>query len=427
MESAIGIDLGTTNSVVAFKKKETIILLNRENNELTPSVVGLYKGKIIKGSLAVDRAELAPKDTITSIKRLMGRGYSDDTVQKMKKKMLYEIVEPSDATADDVRVILGGKEYSPIEISAMILEKLKEDANMRLNPDVDVIGAVITVPAYFSESQKDATRKAGWKAGLKVKKILDEPIAAAIAYGIDEPDSPETKIVLVYNLGRGTFDVSVLMINAGAFVQMNIEGDMWLGGNDFNQKIIDYILREIKDEYGVDGRDNIRLMMVLKKEAEKAKKELSSMDSTDVFITDKLEDEEGNYIDVDVEITRERFEHMIEERVLSTIDIVHKAIENANLTINEIDNVILVGGSTTIPMVQRAVIDIFGEEKVLKNIDPMKCVSQGAAILAAIRKEFECPECNMVNPNDAEKCSNCYYDFTNIEPPVEGHVVANTT
>ena len=414
MGSAIGIDLGTTNSVVAFKKKETKILLNRENNELTPSVIGLYKGKIIKGNPAVDRAELAPEDTITSIKRLMGRGYSDDTVEKMKKQMLYEIVEASDATGGDVRVILDGKEYSPIEISAMILEKLKEDANMRLNPDVDVTGAVITVPAYFSESQKDATRKAGWKAGLKVKKVLDEPTAAAIAYGVNEMDPSESKIVLVYDLGGGTFDVSILMITGGAFMQMDVEGDMWLGGDDFDQKIIDYVLQMIKDEYGVDSRSNTRFMMVLKKEAEKAKKELSSMDSTDVFITDKLEDDEGNYIDVDVEITRERFEHMIKEKVLSTVDIIHMAIENANLTIDEIDNVILVGGSTTIPIVQRAVTDIFGKEKVLRNVDPMKCVSQGAAILAAVSEEFECPECKTVNPNDAKKCSKCGFGFTPV-------------
>lgn len=417
--SAIGIDLGTTNSVMAYLNQKGMtnvkVLQNQESDELTPSVVGWYKGKLIKGSTAVDRAESAPADTITSIKRLVGRAYSDPAVRKAKEKMLYEIVKPSDATTEDVRVLLGGREYSPIEISAMILEKLKEDANMRLKPGVTVTDAVITVPAYFNEKQKDATRKAGWKAGLKVGKVLDEPTAAAIAYGVDELDPEESKTILVYDLGGGTFDVSVLMIAGGAFVQMDVEGDMWLGGDDFDQKIVDYVLQEIKDEYDVDGRGNLGFMMALKKEAEKAKKALSSMSSADVFITDKLEDDEGNYIDVDVEITRERFERMIGEEMRSTIDLVQMAIKNAKLTVDEIDNVILVGGSTTIPMVQRAVTDVFGEEKVLRNVDPMKCVSQGAAILAArLAPEFECPECGVINSNDAEECSECGYKFNSV-------------
>jgi len=410
---AIGIDLGTTNSVMTHRGRVVKTLQNREGEYLTPSVVGMYRSKIVIGRMAVDNAEFAPKDTIVSIKRLMGRAYSDHVVQEVKEKMPYEIVKPTDGTEEDVRVILGGNEYSPIDISSMILKKLKEDAEMRLGSEVT--HAVITVPAYFTEKQKDATRWAGWKAGLKVQRILDEPTAAAIAYGVDMLSPDEVKTILVYDLGGGTFDVSVLMIAGGTFAQLDIEGNMWLGGDNFDQKIVDYVLQHIKDEYGVDGRGDLRFMIKLKKECEKAKKQLSSMSETVIFLPGILEDENGNFIDVDVEITRERFERMIENEVKSTIDLVHTAIENANLTIDQIDNVLLVGGSTMIPMVQRAVIDVFGEDKILRNVDPMECVAHGAGILAArLGPVIVCPKCGTINSSKEERCTNCGYEFIRL-------------
>ena len=411
---SIGIDLGTTNSVMTHKRRDLRTIQNREGEDLTPSVVGFYEGEIIIGSNAVDRAEAAPRDTIVSIKRLMGRAYSDSEVQKLKEKVLYEVVKPTDGTEEDMRVILKGNEYSPIDISSMIVKKLKEDAEMRLNGKVT--HAVITVPAYFTEKQKDATRWAGWKAGLKVQRILDEPTAAAIAYGVDVLSPEEVKTILVYDLGGGTFDVSVLTIAGGTFAQLDIEGNMWLGGDDFDQKIMDYVLQHIKDKYGVDGKDNIRFMIVLKRECEKAKKQLSSMSKTTIFLPGKLEDVDRNFIDVDVEITRERFERMIENEVKSTIDLVHEAIKNAELTIDQIDNVLLVGGSTMIPMVQRALIDVFGEDKILRNVDTMECVAHGAGILAArLGKVVECPECGTVNSSKDERCTNCGYTFINVK------------
>ena len=410
---AIGIDLGTTNSVMTHRGRVVKTLQNREGEYLTPSVVGMYRSKIVIGRMAVDNAEFAPKDTIVSIKRLMGRAYSDHVVQEVKEKMPYEIVKPTDGTEEDVRVILGGNEYSPIDISSMILKKLKEDAEMRLGSEVT--HAVITVPAYFTEKQKDATRWAGWKAGLKVQRILDEPTAAAIAYGVDMLSPDEVKTILVYDLGGGTFDVSVLMIAGGTFAVLDIEGNMWLGGDEFDQKIVDYVLQHIKDEYGVDGRGDLRFMIKLKKECEKAKKQLSSMSETVIFLPGILEDENGNFIDVDVEITRERFERMIENEVKSTIDLVHTAIENANLTIDQIDNVLLVGGSTMIPMVQRAVIDVFGEDKILRNVDPMECVAHGAGILAArLGPVIVCPKCGTINSSKEERCTNCEYEFIRL-------------
>ena len=405
----IGIDLGTTNSVMTHKARGVKTLQNREGEDLTPSVVGLFRGEITKGRMAVDYAEAAPKDTIVSIKRLMGRAYSDSEVQRVKEEVLYEVVKPTDGTEEDVRVILGGSEYSPIDISSLILKKLKEDAEMRLNDKVT--HAVITVPAYFTDKQRDATRQAGWKAGFIVKDVLDEPTAAAIAYGVDAIPPNEARTILVYDLGGGTFDVSVLTIAGGTFAQLDIEGNMWLGGDDFDQRIMDYVLQHIKDKYGVDGRSNPRFMIALKRECEKAKKQLSSMSKTAIFLPGKLEDEDGNFIDVDVEITRERFERMIENEVKSTIELVHAAIKNAGLTIDQIDNVLLVGGSTMIPMVHRALIDVFGEDKILRNVDSMECVAHGAGIVAARTVIVICPECKTENPETARVCSNCSLKF----------------
>ncbi len=408
MGKRIGIDLGTTNSVMSTEmgKGQQRVLQNKENEDLTRSVVGSYKGQIIVGSPAIDRMVSVPKDTIVSVKRLMGRAYSDSDVQKVKKNYQYEIVPPSDGTEEDVRVVLGNRQYSPIQISSLIIKKLKEDAERRLNDKVE--SAVITVPAYFTEKQRDATRKAGLMAGLKVQRILDEPTAAALAFGIDNVKADEAKTILVYDLGGGTFDVSLLTIAGGAFAQLAIEGDMWLGGDDFDHKIMDYVLEHIKKEYDLDAHDNPRFMMELKKKAEQAKKNMSSMDNTDVTVMGLLQDEEGNLIDVEVELTREQFERMIEQNVKRSVELAEKAIQNANITNEQIDNVLLVGGSSTIPMVRRVLADKFGEKKILMNIYPMKCVSHGAGILASILgPKVECPKCKNINDKEAEVCAIC--------------------
>lgn len=422
MGKAIGIDLGTTNSVMSIKQGQDIrVLQNRENEDLTPSIVGSYKGKLIVGGPAVDYMGSAREDTIISVKRLMGRAESDKVVQEVKHKYPYKIVPPSDGTPDDVRVILAGREYSPIKISSMILKKLKEDAEKRLNDTVDQ--AIITVPAYFTEKQKDATRKAGQLAGLKVQKILDEPTAAAIAFGVDNVGFDDTKTVLVYDLGGGTFDVSVLTIAGGIFAKLNAEGDMWLGGDDFDHKIMDYVLAHINKEYGIDAGNDPGFMLELRKHAEKAKKALSSMSSTDIVMIGKLKDGEGNLLDVEVELTRDQFEVMISAKVKDSIELVKTAIANAHLTMDQIDHVLMVGGSSTIPMIRRALSDLFGEKKVLMNIDPMRCVAYGAGILAThLVDSIECPKCQTINPGSAAVCVN-----ETCKEPLGGNIIYDVT
>ena len=407
MGKSIGIDLGTTNSVAAIREGAVHVLQNRESQDLTRSVVGEYRKRIVVGMLALDNQLLAPSDTIESIKRLMGRGFRDENVQQLKEHAAYTVVEPSDGTDDDVRVIMGGKEYSPIQISSMILKKVKEDAEMRLGGDPGSVEfAVITVPAYFTDKQKDATRKAGQLAGLKVQKILDEPTAAAIAFGVDNVGADNSKTILVYDLGGGTFDVSVMTIVGGSFVTLNIEGDMWLGGDDFDRKIMDHVLQHVSTVYGVDGATDPRFMVELKKKAEQAKKALSTMNRTDIIIPGMLKDDEDNLISVELELSRGEFEAMIAKDVARSIEIVQAAIKNAGeaMTPDQIDHVLLVGGSSYIPLVQSALAKVFGREKLRMDIDPMKCVAYGAAILSAKWAEkIECPK-GHVNPGKNSVC-----------------------
>jgi molecular chaperone DnaK (HSP70) len=409
MGKCIGIDLGTTNSVGAIREAvgAVRVLQNRESQDLTRSVVGQYKDAVLVGQPALDRQLLTPKDTIESIKRLMGRAFRDESVQKAKKNVPYAVVLPSDGTEDDVRVIMGGKEHSPIEISSLILKKVKEDAEMRLNDTVEY--AVITVPAYFTDKQKDATRRAGQMAGLKVQKILDEPTAAAISFGVDNMGADDSATILVYDLGGGTFDVSVMTIVSGAFVLLNLEGDMWLGGDDFDRKIMDQVLLHVSAVHGVDGRTNPKFMVELKNRAEQAKKALSSMIRTDIAIIGLLKDEDGNLLDVEFELSRDDFEGLIASDVARSMEIVRTALRNAGeaMTPEQIDRVLLVGGSSYVPLVQKSLAEMFGREKLMMNIDPMKCVAYGAAILSAKWSEkIECP-CGCMNPGVSACCAGC--------------------
>ncbi|MCK4882987.1 MAG: Hsp70 family protein [Candidatus Omnitrophica bacterium] len=419
MGRAIGIDLGTTNSVACIKVEDVKILQNAQSENATMSCVGSYKiggnkREILVGSLAIEKMKADAENTIISIKRLMGRAYSDKEIAIVKGKVNYEIVSPKLGTEESLCVVMGAKEYSPTDISAMILKKIKDDAPPRLNND-EVDRAVITVPAYFNEKQKAATREAGWQAGFKVQKIVAEPTAAAIAYGIDHIGPDESKTILVYDMGGGTFDVSILTVAGGVFAELGKSGDMWLGGDDFDHMIMDYILDYVKDEYGVDVEKleknrKVRFKVALKTAAEKAKKVLSSSKNTTVTLYGELVDSDNNMIDIDVELTRGQFEQMIQDKIKRSAEITKRAISNAHLTIENIDEVIMVGGSTMIPMVKRALIDIFGEKKVLTTLDQMNCVAQGAAILAQrLSNEIEClnAECGAMNPVDREECLQC--------------------
>ncbi len=405
MAKIIGCDLGTTNSVIAIKQGDVKVLQSRENHNSIPSVVGSHKDQIIVGSLAVDRMAGAPDNTIVSIKRLMGRAFRDPEVERVRSRYLYKVVSPSEGTDDDLRVILGGKQYSPIEVSSQILKKVKEDAELRLNDNVEF--AVITVPAYFTDKQRDATRKAGQMAGLKVQKILDEPTAAAIAFGADNVGPNDAANILVYDLGGGTFDISVLTVVGPVFAQLAIQGDMWLGGDDFDHKIMDYVVNHVKNEYDVDAGKNKRFLIELKKRAEQAKMALSGMAHTDINVIGMLQDKDNNLIDVELELTRAQFEDMIRPDVERSIELVKSAIANASMTVDEIDHVLLVGGSSCIPLVRKSLVAVFGERKVRMDVDAMKCVAYGAAVLAArLGERVECSK-GHINPGTAVVCGEC--------------------
>ena len=347
MGKTIGIDLGTTNSCVSvFEGGEAKVIVNADGDRTTPSVVAFKKGDILVGKTAKHQSVTNP-DTVSSIKRLMG------TKKKVKAN---------------------GKEYSPEEISAMILGDLKKTAEAYLGEKVT--SAVITVPAYFNDSERQATKNAGKIAGLNVERIINEPTAAALAYGLDKQEESQT--ILVYDLGGGTFDVSILELGDGVFEVKSTSGNNKLGGDDFDKKIIDYIVDDIKEEHDVDLSDNKMALQRIKEEAEKAKKTLSSATSTEIslpFITAEL-----NY---ETTLTRAKFESLVGDLVESTLDPVRKALKDAKLKASDIDKVILVGGSTRIPMVQELVKKELGKEPS-KEVNPDEVVAMGAAIQGGV-------------------------------------------
>ncbi|MBI5083500.1 MAG: Hsp70 family protein [Acidobacteria bacterium] len=426
MGRIIGIDLGTTNSVVAVADDVRARVLNsKEGKPSIRSIVGLLKKKgkqaggdpeLLVGDVAEDNWEMAPKDTISSVKRLMGRAVSDAEVKKIRQWALYDIVQPSDGTTDSVSVVMGGKEYSPIEISAMILRKIKEDAEMRLN--AEVTHAVITTPAYFGQIQKDATRRAGLKAGLVVTQILDEPTAAAIAFGIENQSSEEPKYLLVYDLGGGTFDISVLMWGGNIIAPLNLQGDMWLGGDNFDQVIIEYAVDQIKEEYGVDPTGTPRFMVALRKKARELKERLSASSSATLLLPGMLKDSDGDPLDVRVDLTRDDFERLISPLVDRTLELSQRALHAAGLTKDQVHCVLLAGNATNVPLVQERLRQTFGKDKVFTDIHPKHCVAMGAAVVAARigEREVACqgPDpsdprrvCGHMNPATAERCANC--------------------
>ncbi|HYF79878.1 MAG TPA: Hsp70 family protein, partial [Symbiobacteriaceae bacterium] len=362
-----------------------------------------------------DNWESASKDTIVSVKRLMGRGVADPEVQKVRRSVEYEIVEPSDGTRDSVRVIMGKKEYSPIDISALILEKVKADAEFRLGGPVT--HAVITVPAYFSQIQRRATRQAGLKAGLQVIKILDEPTAAAVAFGVEQQESADPKYILVFDLGGGTFDISVLMWAGKVFAPLSLQGDMWLGGNNFDQAIVDKAVAHVKQDYQVDPTGNSRFMTALRKKARAVKERLSSARSADLIVPGLLKDADGDLADVEMGIAREEFEGWIQPLVDKAVRLTHTALQDAGLTVDQIHHVLMAGNASAVPLVQQAMEDLFGKEKVVRSIHPKYAVAMGAAIVGTrIGPQVVCQapdatdptrECGHVNEQGATVCARC--------------------
>ena len=351
MSKIIGIDLGTTNSCVSiYEGGEAHVIANAEGGRTTPSVVSFKNGEIIVGEKAKRQALVNP-DTIISIKRDMG------TSKKRKAN---------------------GKEYTPEEVSAMILSDLKKTAESYLGESVTK--AVITVPAYFNDSQRQATKNAGKIAGLEVERIINEPTAAALAYGLDKQDTNEK--ILVYDLGGGTFDVSILELGDGVFEVLSTSGNNRLGGDDFDNRLVDYIIEEIKKQENVDLSDDKMAMQRIKEAAEKAKKDLSGMTSTQVSLPFIAQTDNGP-VNFEMDITRAKFESLISDLVDSTMEPVRKALKDAKLSKSDIDKVILVGGSTRIPMVQDLVKKETGKEPS-KGVNPDEVVSMGAAIQGGV-------------------------------------------
>jgi molecular chaperone DnaK len=375
MGKIIGIDLGTTNSAVAYMTGgKSDVIANTEGNRTTPSVVAINKkGERLVGQIAQRQRVTNAKNTIYGVKRLIGRKFSDKEVQKDHDIMPYEIVKKGDGVA----VKMGDKEYTPEEVSAMILSKLKADAEAFFGEKVTE--AVITVPAYFNDSQRQATKDAGKIAGLEVKRIINEPTAAALAYGLDS--KKEEKIV-VFDLGGGTFDVSILELGDGVFEVKSTNGDTHLGGEDFDNRIVNHFLDVFKNNEGIDLKGDKAAMQRLKDEAEKAKKELSTTTETEINLPFLTADADGPK-HFEYKLTRSKLEELISDLIDRLEEPVNKAFKDAGLKPKDIDEVVLVGGMTRMPIVVEKVKKIFGKDP-LKGVNPDEVVAMGAAIQGGV-------------------------------------------
>jgi molecular chaperone DnaK len=376
MGKTIGIDLGTTLSVVAvIEGGEPKIITNAEGERLTPSIVAIdKKGERLVGLLAKRQSITNPDNTIFSVKRLMGRKFKDAEVQYDIKHLPYKIVE---AANGDAHILMAGRTYSPPEISAMILQKLKADAEAYLGDKVSE--AVITVPAYFNDSQRQATKDAGKIAGLEVKRIINEPTASALAYGLDKK---KEETIAVYDFGGGTFDISILELGEGTFQVKSTNGDTHLGGDDIDQKVMDWLCDEFKRDAGIDLRQDKMALQRLKDAAEKAKKELSTVTQTDINLPFITADASGPK-HMNINLTRAQLEQLAHDLLERTVEPCRKAISDAGLTVGQITDVVLVGGQTRMPRMQDMVRQFFGKEPV-KGVNPDEAVGLGAAIQAGV-------------------------------------------
>ena len=375
MGKIIGIDLGTTNSVVAVMEgKDPVVIANAEGGRTTPSVVAFAKnGERLVGQAAKRQAVTNSQNTVFSIKRFMGRFY--DEVNEEMKLVPYKVVHGDNNTA---RVEVGGRVYSPPEISAMILQKMKQTAEDHLGDKVTE--AVITVPAYFNDAQRQATKEAGEIAGLHVKRIINEPTAAALAYGLDKKNK-DLKVA-IYDLGGGTFDISILELGDGVFEVKSTNGDTHLGGDNFDQRVLDYIADEFKKQEGIDLRKDPMALQRIREGAEKAKMELSTLMQTEInlpFITATADGPKH----LNMTLTRAKFEQLVDDLIQRTLGPTERALKDAGLTPSQINEVILVGGMTRVPKVQEVVKGMFGREPH-KGVNPDEVVAVGAAIQGGV-------------------------------------------
>jgi molecular chaperone DnaK len=375
MGKVLGIDLGTTNSAMAvFEGGEANIIANKEGKNTTPSIVAYTeKGEVLVGDSAKRQAVTNPEKTIYSIKRIMGLMCDEEKANEAKERLPYHVIDRSGACAIEV----AGKTYTPQEISAKILMKMKEDAEAYLGEPV--MDAVITVPAYFNDAQRKATKEAGTIAGMNVLRIINEPTSAALSYGLDKKDAEE---IVVYDLGGGTFDVTVLETGDGVVEVMSTGGDAFLGGDDFDNRVIDYVANEFKNETGVDIKADVMALQRLKDAAEAAKKELSSSTETEINLPFITADASGPKHLIK-KITRAKFESLISDLVASTIKTIAAVIKDAGVTKASVKEIVMVGGSTRVPLVQEEVKKFFGKD-LNKSVNPDEVVALGAAIQGGV-------------------------------------------
>ncbi len=375
MSKPIGIDLGTTNSAMAvYENGEAKIIANKEGRNTTPSIVAFTdKGEILVGETAKRQMVTNPEKTVYSVKRIMGLMCNEEKAKEAKERLPYHVVDKNGACAIEI----DGKTYTPQEISAKILMKLKEDAEAHLGTEVK--DAVITVPAYFNDAQRKATKEAGTIAGLNVLRIINEPTAAALAYGLDKKESEN---IAVYDLGGGTFDVTILETGDGVVEVLATGGDAFLGGDDFDNRVIDYIAEEFKKDNGIDLKSDMMALQRLKEAAENAKKELSSANETEVNLPFITADASGPKHLI-VKLTRAKFESLIEDLVDKTITKIDEVLKESGLNKSEIKEIVMVGGSTRVPLVQEKVKAFFGKE-LNKSVNPDEVVALGAAIQGGV-------------------------------------------
>ncbi|MDP0930334.1 molecular chaperone DnaK [Paracoccus onubensis] len=377
MSKVIGIDLGTTNSCVAIMDgSQPKVIENSEGARTTPSIVGFTEGERLVGQSAKRQAVTNPSNTVFAVKRLIGRRIGDEAVEKDKKLVPYSIVDGGNG---DAWVEVRNEKYSPAQVSAMILQKMKETAESYLGEEVTQ--AVITVPAYFNDAQRQATKDAGKIAGLEVLRIINEPTAAALAYGLDKKES---RTIAVYDLGGGTFDITILEIDDGLFEVKSTNGDTFLGGEDFDMRIVSYLAEEFKKEHGVDLTKDKMALQRLKEAAEKAKIELSSSSQTEInqpFIS--MDKDSGTPLHMVMKLTRAKLESLVADLIKRTMKPVQEALKDGGVSKSDIDEVVLVGGMTRMPKVFQEVTDFFGKEPH-KGVNPDEVVALGAAIQAGV-------------------------------------------
>lgn len=400
MGNIVGIDLGTTNSVAAFKLAQVEVVTAADNTppdrKLTQSVVAFHQNRLVAGQEAYNQLRANPENVVISIKRLMGRSFAEPEVQEQLSRFGYKITQTTHGTENSLSVWIGEQEYRPEDISAEILKKMVQNAQNFQNQQgqsSEITEAVITIPAYFNDKQRHATRSAALRAGLKLRELLPEPTAAAISYGFTPDQSDEVKTILVYDFGGGTFDASLLSVSGHQFIELGKAGNLWLGGDDIDQKMIEFVKKQVSEQENLNdvgvlisnmpNFQRIRFLADLKIAVESAKVVLSNASTVRIIPPTPLLNELGMPIFIDVEITRDHFEQLITPIIDRTIPICYDAVYYGDYTIDLVDVVLLVGGSSQIPIVQQKVKEAFGTEKVVVHPRPMYAVAEGAAIVAA--------------------------------------------